>query len=187
VHHQAIGHRLRKVVRFLFAAGIALFVAGSPAAHPGLQKFAILPPVAVISVDQLQQLIRGDSGNVILVNAWATWCKPCIEEMPRLARLSREYSGKPLTIILVSADEAELAPTSVKNVLTDAGIVLQTYLVSGSGDEYFINSMSPKWSGALPTTFLYDRQGVLRTMMTGKQSYEKFSAAVDTLLGSQRR
>jgi len=171
----------------LLAAGISFFVAGSPAARPGAQKIAILPPVAVISVDQLRQLIRSDSGNVVLVNAWATWCKPCIEELPRLAELSREYAGKPLTIILVSADEADLALTSVKEVLTDAGIVLQTYLVSGSGDEYFINSMSPKWSGALPTTFLYDRKGVLRKMMTGKQSYSKFSAEVDTLLGSQRR
>jgi len=162
-------------------------VAGSPGAHSGRQKFAILPPVAVISVRQLQELIKRDSGNVVLVNAWATWCKPCTEEMPYLARLSREYVEKPLRIILVSADEAELAETSVKKALTGAGIVLQTYLVSGSGDEYFINSMSPKWSGALPTTFLYDQQGALRKMMTGKQSYEKFSASVDTLLRAPHR
>jgi thiol-disulfide isomerase/thioredoxin len=171
----------------LIAACIACIVAGLPGALSGRQKYAILPPVAVISVEQLHDLIRRDSGNVVLVNAWATWCQPCIEELPRLARLSKEYAEKPLRIILVSADEAELAATSVKKTLTGAGIVLQTYLVAGGGDEYFINSMSPKWSGALPTTFLYDKQGGLRKLLTGKQSYEKFSAAVDTLLGYHSR
>lgn len=154
----------------------------SPAAG---QKIVILPPVAIISVNQLQQLIRQDSGNVVLVNAWASWCKPCLEELPGIVRMSREFSEKPFRIILVSLDDSDLASTAVKEALTNAGVNFQTYLVAGSGDEYFINKMSPKWSGALPTTFVYDRKGGLADMMVGKHSYPQFESSVKKLLKHQ--
>ena len=104
-----------------------------------------------------------------------------------IAELSREYAEKPLRIIILSADEEELADSTVKQALMKAGVNFQTYLVKGSGDEYFINNMSPKWSGALPTTFVYDRRGALSEMLVGKQSYEKFEKSVKNLLRAAKR
>jgi thiol-disulfide isomerase/thioredoxin len=138
--------------------------------------------VEMISVSHLKSMIAGDSGNVVLVNAWATWCKPCKEEMPNLLRLNKVHKNDPFKFILVSADDFDQLDTVVKPMLKSLGVGFTTYIVNDSSDNAFISGMNADWNGALPTSFIYSKEGKLMSMLTGERSYEQFEKAVAGLL-----
>lgn len=138
--------------------------------------------VEVISLAALKEIIRHDSGKVVLVNAWATWCKPCMKEMPALVRIRKKLSAKPFELILVSADDTDLAPTAVRSALEKAGVAFRTYLMQDQGDEAFINGMNPEWGGTLPASFVYDRKGQQQEMFVGARTYEQFRDAIRKVL-----
>ena len=133
-----------------------------------------LPSVDTVSNAQIHQMVKRDSGKVTLVNVWATWCDPCKKEIPSLLKLRKKFSAKGFDLIFVSADDVELAQTKVRKTLGNLGVDFQTYIKQDSTDETFIMDMSPDWNGALPTSFLYDKEGKLKDIMIGKRTYEQF-------------
>ncbi len=141
-----------------------------------------LPAVTYVRLDDVKSMIRRDSGNVVLVNAWASWCKPCQEEMPGLLRLRTEMAGRSFRMILVSIDDPDSIASAVRPALRKLGVDFPTYLLHGTPDEAFIDGMDSTWNGALPATFLYDRAGRLADRMVGGKSYQKFQEAVGKLL-----
>jgi thiol-disulfide isomerase/thioredoxin len=162
--------------------------AGSPAsagdAAPGRTTGAMDPPSVVPATGQ--EILRrvGEPGaNVVLVNVWATWCVPCMEEFPHLVRLRRAYAERGLRVILVSGDFAGELPR-VRMFLATQGVDFVSYIKSGD-DMEFINALSPRWSGALPATFIYDGGGSLRQMWESQASYERFERGVLEVLNSR--
>ncbi len=119
---------------------------------------------------------------MILVNAWATWCKPCKEEIPDLLRLKAKYAERGFELVFISADDPDELDTSVRPTLQKLGVDFLTYINRDSSDEAFINGLNPKWNGALPASFLYDRKGNLSEMLVGGKKYKQFEEAVLKLL-----
>ena len=140
-----------------------------------------LPSVESITESQLHTLIQRHKGKVILVNVWATWCSPCREEMPSLVRLRKEFRDREFELILVSADDPDIARTKIERTLKDLGVDFPSY-INTSGDEAFIDALSPEWSGALPTSFVYDPEGKLTDILVGRQSYEVFRKALSKVI-----
>ena len=143
-----------------------------------------LPPVEGVDHSRIQEIVAQNRGKVVLVNAWATWCEPCREEMPALVKLRKEFHDKGFELVLVSADEPELVNTKVRPMLQGFGVDFESYINTVGSDEAFIAGMSPKWNGALPTSFVYDRTGKLAEMMIGGKSFEQLKEKVVKLLGS---
>ena len=124
----------------------------------------------------LNQAVTRAGAPVVLVNVWATWCGPCREEFPDLVRLERLWRGRGLKVLLVSADDEGDLP-QVKRFLAERGVDFPTYL-KAQKDMEFINGLDPRWSGALPATFLYDGTGRLRDFWEGKTTYALFEQKV---------
>jgi thiol-disulfide isomerase/thioredoxin len=130
----------------------------------------------------LAALLARDSGKVVLVNAWASWCRPCREEMPGLLELRKRYAVEGFRLVLLSADDRDLAATDVRRALDSAGVDFETYITGDSTEEAFINGLSPDWGGALPATFLYDRAGKRVAMHVGARTVAQFEKEILPLL-----
>jgi len=141
-----------------------------------------LPKVEKIRVADLKEILRKDSGKVILVNAWATWCKPCQDEMPGLLTLRKTFQGKPFRLILLSADDGDDLDKKVRPALKKFKVDFPSYLMNDKSDQVFISGMSSEWNGALPTSFLYDRTGKLKATLVGERSVRQFEDEVTKLL-----
>ena len=126
-------------------------------------------------------LLKSNSGHVTLVNFWATWCAPCRKEMPLLSKMEGRLSDKGFRLVSISADEPEQAPAAVE-FLKKNGISGATYLRQAKDDDKFINAIDPKWSGALPASFLYDRQGKVVRSFVGETEISTVEAAIRKLL-----
>jgi thiol-disulfide isomerase/thioredoxin len=141
-----------------------------------------LPAVIPVSLEQLMDRMKADSGNVLLLNVWASWCKPCRDEMPALVKLQKTYYGKGFRLIMIAIDDLEIMDTIIKPILKKNSVSFPTYILSGTPDEVFIEKMHPEWSGALPASFIYGREGTLIEMMMGGKSYQQFERVVSKLL-----
>jgi len=154
-------------------AGVAR-PSGDDAAH------AQLVPVTAA---QVAEVVAAARGKVVLLNVWATWCNPCREEFPYLVRLHRELGGKGFELVLVSADFENQLP-KVTEFLAAEGVDFRTYRKLGADSE-FIDGLDPRWSGALPATFVYDRSGTLRDFWEGDLSYEGFLERLEPWLNDK--
>lgn len=131
----------------------------------------------VIGLDARGVLDRAQhGGQVTLVNMWATWCAPCRHEMPALLNVARAHRADGLRLMLVSTDFDDQI-VSVRKFLSTQSVNETTYIKMGD-DNSFINAIHPKWSGALPATFVYDRSGRLTDFWEGAADENRFEHAV---------
>lgn len=156
-----------------------LLVVVSVYARPPLKKSASL---TAVNHGALSELMKADSGKVVLLNVWASWCKPCLEELPALAKVKEHVAGEDLSLYIISMDDREDTTRLVFPALKKAGIRFPTFIKDGESDEEFMNGMNTAWNGALPATFLYDRRGLLDTILIGGRTYQEFMRRIGSLM-----
>lgn len=128
-----------------------------------------------------QKLLASQKGKVVLFDFWATWCEPCRAEMPSLVKMMAQLAPKGLSVITVSADEPEDNALAVE-FLKKAGYNGPAYLKAAKSDDAFIRAIDPKWSGALPAKFLYDRAGKKVRSFIGETEKSVLEAEIRKLL-----
>lgn len=107
----------------------------------------------VFKIDPLLESTNNPDTTYI-VNFWATWCKPCIEELPAFDSLYAANRNTPVKVLLVSLDFKEDVEEKVKPFLLRRNIKAPCILLDEVNGNDFINKVSPKWSGAIPATLL---------------------------------
>ena len=140
--------------------------------------YSLLTPVDEAS---FQKQIVANKGKVVLYDFWATWCEPCRAELPQLIGLRAKLKARGFELVTISADEPEQAAAAEK-VLRKSGAPLPAFRKQALNDDRFINAIDPKWSGALPALFLYDRSGRKVTSFIGETEISVIEAAIQKLL-----
>lgn len=109
--------------------------------------------IPVYKVDKLLSRIEKNNDTLYILNFWATWCKPCVQELPDFEKINTEYKNQKVKVILVTLDFKEelkkrVIPCIKKNKYRTEVILLDE--VDGS----FIDKVSKDWTGAIPATLL---------------------------------
>ncbi|MBI3484067.1 MAG: redoxin domain-containing protein, partial [Acidobacteria bacterium] len=128
---------------------------------------------AVIELRDYQKLLEKHRGKPLLVNFWATWCEPCRDEFPMLNELARTYGPQGLQVMGVSLDE-DVDINLVRRFLARMSPIFSNFRKKPGKDEDFINGVHLKWSGALPATFFYDREGRMAATLVGEHQRPEF-------------
>jgi thiol-disulfide isomerase/thioredoxin len=167
-------------MRFLAITLLAISLPGMSLGQSDLLEGAVIPDLIPITASSVLELVNDHSDGPILVNMWATWCKPCREEMPDLLRLLSEHESEGFKLILVSADFTRQSEQAAK-YLGSLGVDFESYIKNQLDDE-FINKIDPAWSGALPFSMLFDKEGNVIRSWEGKLAYKE----VNDLLNGQK-
>jgi thiol-disulfide isomerase/thioredoxin len=137
---------------------------------------------AVKTVDDLKEIQTSTKGKVVLYNFWATWCKPCVVEFPELVKLYKNYKDKNFVLVFVSMDMPEEINVKVKQFLEKNGVDFVTYYNDFKNPDEIIDFYDKKWEGAIPSTYIYDKDGKLSTKFIGNRDYEFFEKEISKLL-----
>lgn len=132
-----------------------------------------------IDETSLRALMESYKGKTVMVNLWATWCKPCVEEFPELLKARNEMKDDGVELVLISLDFGEGAEMKTTDFLKKQEVDFRTYINAFSKDEELINFFDKQWEGAIPATFVYNKEGKLSTALIGKRKYEDFVAAIN--------
>ncbi|MFQ5560876.1 MAG: TlpA family protein disulfide reductase [Nitrospinota bacterium] len=112
-------------------------------------------------------------GKIVILNFWATWCPPCVAEMPALNKIFHEYQQKGVVVLGVNAGESE---EKVKPFVKKLGISFNILM-----DEERTLENKYKVIG-IPTTFFIGRNGVVKDLLVGGASYSIFKKRVEEIL-----
>ena len=128
-----------------------------------------------------RRMVAEHRGKVLLVDFWATWCAPCREEFPKLVALHSTYEQKGFNFVTISCDEPE-QETQAAGFAAAQRAPAPRYIRRAQNDDTFINSIDPKWSGALPALFVFDRSGRQTQSFIGETDIRQLEAVIKKLL-----
>lgn len=168
----------------LVAAAAAVALAAGILAHLTLRSGS--PDTAAVSaltVSQFKDLsgqtgsLKQWQGQVLVVNFWASWCPPCLEEIPGLVRIHRELAPKGLQIVGIAVDSADNARKSAAQLGVSYPV-----LVAGM-DVIDLTRRLGNRPGALPYTLILDRSGKVVASHLGLISEAELTRIITPLLG----
>lgn len=110
--------------------------------------------IRVVNYEELKEIIGKKDDVLYVVNFWATWCKPCIEELPDFIKINTKFwNNSKFKMILVSLDKSNAIHTTVKEFLIKKKVPMDCYLLSDNKRmNYWISDIDSTWSGAIPAT-----------------------------------
>jgi thiol-disulfide isomerase/thioredoxin len=138
--------------RFLLTIIIAFSAFGSAAQE-----------VEIIRKSQLDALMSPSNVNdtSYVINFWATWCKPCVKELPYFEKLNRKYEDKKVRVILISLDFKRNLDSHLISFIRKNNIQSEVVLLDEPDYNSWINDVSSEWSGAIPATvFIKGSSGI---------------------------
>jgi thiol-disulfide isomerase/thioredoxin len=130
------------------------------------------------SIKDLDALKESGKGKVVLVNFWATWCKPCVSEFSSLVKLYNDYKDKNFKLIFISVDVPEDIDSKVKPFLQSKGLDFTTYYNKFDKADDLINYFDITWEGAVPSTYVYDKDWNRTANMVGSKDYGIFEKEI---------
>lgn len=99
-----------------------------------------------------KDILLVESESIYVVNFWATWCVPCVKELPYFLELEQQYSDEELKLVLVSLDYKERLENKVYPFLKEKNITSKVVLLNDGKANKWIDRVDPTWSGAIPIT-----------------------------------
>ena len=133
------------------------------------------PTFQTLDLHGNKQRLGDHKGEVVLVNVWATWCGPCLAEMPRLDHLYQEHRDQGLIVFGLSDED----PATQRKALARVPVTYPLLTYDGQIPGFY------RYVAGIPTTFVIDRRGILQPAISGDQALEKLDNTIVTLLNAQ--
>lgn len=125
----------------------------------GASEASGLPYPVVETFAELEPIFHRQSDTTYVINFWATWCKPCVEELPYFEQLHKEMAGQKVKIILVSLDFKKDIPTKLLKFVQDRKLEPEVIALADGRYNDWIEKVDPQWGGAIPITVVYSPKG----------------------------
>jgi len=157
-----------------FIAAAASLLLAAPAAQA--------QQVAVIKLPELQKRLTRPTDTTYVVNFWATWCAPCVKELPYFDQLSTTYAHQKVKVLLVSMDYASQLDKKVKPFVLRRGLKSEVVLLNEPDPNSWLDKVDGKWSGALPFTLIYNTQKKQRATFEQEFTQAELTAQLQKFL-----
>ncbi|HEX9723302.1 MAG TPA: TlpA disulfide reductase family protein [Vicinamibacteria bacterium] len=135
----------------------------------------------LVDANEIKDLVRKQSGQIVLLNFWATWCPPCLVEFPEIVSLEKAYRRRGLAVISVSADSPQRVDSDLLPFLDKHRSDFPIYVMETNDVEAFMHRIDPEWNGDLPATFFIGRKGDVVIKRFGAMSREQMERALEYL------
>ncbi len=150
-----------------------------------------------IDAEGVKRLAGNETDKLRLINVWATWCGPCVAEMPELVKLNRIYERRGLELVTLSADDPDheenvlkflksehvAVSRSIEGTLAEEERRTNNYLFSGEDKDALAEALDPEWRGGYPHTVLIAPGGEVIHRQTGEVDIRELRKAIVGFVG----
>lgn len=133
----------------------------------------ITKEVPTYNFEEFQRMLPNDEEKIYVVNFWATWCAPCVEELPLFSQL--EHENDKVEVILVSLDMPKMKETQLLPFIQKNEITSHVILLDDPNSNAWIPKIDPHWDGAIPATLIYTN----KNKMFYSRKFEDFEDLLD--------
>lgn len=138
-------------------------------------------PIAKIKITDLEKTIA-ESKTPLVINFWATFCIPCIEELPYFLEAANTYKKDSLTLLLVSLDLEDEYPAGIQKFIGKHKIQVPVAWLDETNADYFLPKIDKNWEGAIPATLFINNATGYRSFHGDQLSREKLISTIQQML-----
>lgn len=106
--------------------------------------------------DEVEYVFEQKNDTTYVVNFWATWCKPCVEELPYFEQIQEQYKDEKVQVVLVSLDFKKQLERKLKPFLEERKLQSRVVVLTDGKYNNWIDRVDEEWSGAIPVTVVYN-------------------------------
>lgn len=157
--------------------------AKDPAKAPAKDPATPTSTMATVSdKNYAEKVLAPRKGKVVVVNFWASYCLPCLKEIPDLQALAAAHA-KDVDVVFISSDPPSQGAHAMA-ALKSKGITVESSIVENEDPEPFIKMIDDVWGGEMPFTVIYDRAGKPVQKLAGGHSKAEFELAIQAALAA---
>lgn len=135
-----------------------------------------------VKVTEVEEYVK-NSDHPIVLNCWATWCAPCIEEIPYFMETVKKYSDQKVELLLVSLDFASSYPNKIQEQIKKKKFDATFFWLNETNADYFCPKIDPRWDGTLPSTLFVNPKTGYRQFFGRPMTDRQVELEVKKLVG----
>ena len=153
-----------------FSLILALFISS---------KLISAQEIKTYNFNEIEPIFHYQNDTTYVINFWAMWCKPCVEELPHFETIRKNYSDKKVKVILVSLDFGKNVEERLAKFRAKKKISSEIMILDDPDADSWIGKVDEKWDGAIPLTLIYHKKK--RDVFSGQVSYEELAESIDEI------
>jgi len=134
-----------------------------------------------VKITEVEKIIA-ESKTPLIVNMWATWCVPCVQELPYFQDEVKKYRKDSLQLLLVSLDFKEAFPEGIMKFMNKRKITAPVVWLDETNADYFCPKIDAKWSGSIPATLFINNKTGYRNFVEAQISHDKLKQEIRAVL-----
>ena len=142
-------------------------------------KLVSAQEIKTYDFDELEPIFHSQNDTTYVINFWAMWCKPCVEELPHFEAVRKNYANKKVKVILVSLDFGETVLERLNKFRTKRKVNSEIVILDDPDADSWINKVDKNWDGALPATVIYKKNQ--KEVFTRQVSYKELAESIDKI------
>jgi thiol-disulfide isomerase/thioredoxin len=125
-------------------------------------------------ITDVQKFLQAETGDVVVVNMWATFCKPCVAELPSFIKITDKYKSNNVKLLLVSLDLPSFYPKKIATFAKSHKFNSNIAWLDETNADYFCPKIDPSWSGSIPATLILNTKTGYRKFIEEEMSGATF-------------
>ena len=138
--------------------------------------------VTQIRIPDLEKILSSKDDRLFVINFWATWCPPCVKELPHFQKVAKEFHNDDVSFLLVSIDFPSQIESHLKPFLEKNDVDLDVVIMMDTDQNEWIDKVDPSWQGNIPVTLMLNNAKKTRKFHPGDLNEKELRDMINSLL-----